>query len=128
MLAHKPVHHLIGVDLCICTSDFLSLAVIESVVSLLPSPPQRLPLTVHVRIHAFVFLSGLMPAEGETKHLTCTCDCRCSSLSGLTTGIRPTQITIASKLVKDFTGVMIQPHKVTFQLLPLLRLCNHSRV
>ena len=26
--------------------------------------------------------------------------------------MRPQQITIASKMVKDFTGVMLQPHKV----------------
>lgn len=42
----------------------------------------------------------------------CFLACRNTSLGGLTTGIRPQQITIASKLVKDFTGVMIQPHKV----------------
>lgn len=34
------------------------------------------------------------------------------ALGGLWTGIRPQQISIASKMVKDFTGVMLQPHKV----------------
>lgn len=46
--------------------------------------------------------------------------CRQNVLGGLWTGIRPTQITIASKMVKDFTGVMIQPHKV--QATPSLHL------
>lgn len=38
--------------------------------------------------------------------------CRDHVLGGLWTGIRPTQITTVSKMVKDFTGVMLQPHKV----------------
>ena len=57
--------------------------------------------------------------RGARNVLICLSACRDHVLGGLWTGIRPTQITIASKMVKDFTGVMVQPHKV-MKLLALI--------
>ena len=35
-------------------------------------------------------------------------------MGGLRTGIRPVHIASASKMVTDFSGMPIQPHKVSF--------------
>lgn len=33
-------------------------------------------------------------------------------MGGLWTGIRPEHISVASKMVSDYSGMMVQPHKV----------------
>jgi len=38
--------------------------------------------------------------------------CRADQMGGLRTGIRPVHIASASKMVTDFSGMPIQPHKV----------------
>lgn len=40
--------------------------------------------------------------------------CRADQMGGLRTGIRPVHIASASKMVTDFSGMPIQPHKVWF--------------
>jgi hypothetical protein len=40
--------------------------------------------------------------------------CRADQMGGLRTGIRPVHIASASKMVTDFSGMPIQPHKVCF--------------
>jgi hypothetical protein len=38
--------------------------------------------------------------------------CSKDQLGGLWTGIRPVHIAVASTMVSDYTGMMVQPHKV----------------
>ena len=39
--------------------------------------------------------------------------CRVQQMGGLRTGIRPVHIVATSKMVCDYSGMMVQPHKVT---------------
>lgn len=47
----------------------------------------------------------------HTELLTCHKSCRSELMGGLRTGIRPTHITVASKMVSDYSGMVVQPHK-----------------
>ena len=38
--------------------------------------------------------------------------CRVQQMGGLRTGIRPVHIVATSKMVCDYSGMMVQPHKV----------------
>ena len=38
---------------------------------------------------------------------------RVQQMGGLRTGIRPVHIVTTSKMVSDYSGMMVQPHKVT---------------
>ena len=38
--------------------------------------------------------------------------CRAQQMGGLRTGIRPVHIVATSKMVCDYSGMMVQPHKV----------------
>lgn len=38
--------------------------------------------------------------------------CRVEQLGGLRTGIRPVHLVTTSKMVCDFSGMLVQPHKV----------------
>ena len=48
-------------------------------------------------------------------------------MGGLRTGIRPVHIASASKMVTDFSGMPIQPHKVSMTVTLVSAFCNrHS--
>lgn len=42
--------------------------------------------------------------------------CRVQQMGGLRTGIRPVHIVATSKMVCDYSGMMVQPHKVCCNL------------
>jgi hypothetical protein len=62
--------------------------------------------------------------------------CSKDQLGGLWTGIRPVHIAVASTMVSDYTGMMVQPHKVRLLGLAccdvicfaLLRLVSHRGI
>lgn len=43
---------------------------------------------------------------------------RQSQMGGLWTGIQPVHISVISKMVSDYSGMMVQPHKVRSSLEP----------
>jgi hypothetical protein len=48
----------------------------------------------------------------EACHLTSLLPCRLQQMGGLWTGIRPVHIIATSKMVSDYSGMIVQPHKV----------------
>ena len=49
---------------------------------------------------------------GSDSKVRARLGCRVEQLGGLRTGIRPVHLVTTSKMVCDFSGMLVQPHKV----------------